>query len=238
MTPAPSSRITAVQPVVGGRGRPRHHQRRRLSASSPSLPEVRLGGVRATRRSRLAPVADRHRPAGPRRRPHARPGRQRAGRDRLRRDRRAARDRRAPGRQPGLRSRGQPLRHLQRVARPGGAGLDLRRAPRRHRASRSSSGCRTRRRWRSIREGRLHVSSRFDGSVYRVDAVTDRSSTVATDLGVACGIAFDRDGDLFVGDRSGSILRVQRRAGDGLRRASRRAWPRSTWRSVPTAGST
>ena len=32
---------------------------------------------------------------------------------------------------------------------------------------------------------------------------------VATDLGVACGIAFSADGTLFVGDRSGSILRVR-----------------------------
>ena len=58
------------------------------------------------------------------------------------------------------------------------------------------------------RQGRLHVSSRFDGSVYRVSA--DGTSTiVATELGVACGIAFDEDNVLFVGDRSGSILRVQ-----------------------------
>lgn len=58
------------------------------------------------------------------------------------------------------------------------------------------------------RRGRLHVSSRFDGSVYRIDA--DGTSTiVATELGVACGIAFDEDNMLFVGDRSGSILRVQ-----------------------------
>jgi streptogramin lyase len=56
-------------------------------------------------------------------------------------------------------------------------------------------------------EGRLHVSSRFDGSVHRVAA--DGSVTmVATDLGVACGIAFGPDGALYVGDRSGSILRV------------------------------
>jgi hypothetical protein len=56
--------------------------------------------------------------------------------------------------------------------------------------------------------GQLHVSSRFDGSVYRVtdDGI---ASLVATDLGVACGIAFSADGELFVGDRSGSILRVQ-----------------------------
>jgi IPT/TIG domain len=56
--------------------------------------------------------------------------------------------------------------------------------------------------------GRLHVSSRFDGSVHLV-ASDGSVSTVATDLGVACGIAFNRDGDLFVGDRSGSVLRVR-----------------------------
>jgi sugar lactone lactonase YvrE len=55
--------------------------------------------------------------------------------------------------------------------------------------------------------GRLHVSSRFDGSVHRVDR-DGTVTTVATDLGVACGIAFGADGTLFVGDRSGSILRV------------------------------
>lgn len=55
--------------------------------------------------------------------------------------------------------------------------------------------------------GRLHVSSRFDGSVHRVHP-DGTLTTIATDLGVACGIAFGPDGDLFVGDRSGSILRV------------------------------
>jgi len=54
----------------------------------------------------------------------------------------------------------------------------------------------------------LYVSSRFDGSVHRVDAA-GRVTMVASDLGVACGIAFSADGTLFVGDRSGSILRVQ-----------------------------
>jgi len=57
-------------------------------------------------------------------------------------------------------------------------------------------------------DGALHVSSRFDGSVHRVDA-SGTVSVVATDLGVACGIAFSEDGTLFVGDRSGSILRVR-----------------------------
>ena len=55
--------------------------------------------------------------------------------------------------------------------------------------------------------GRLHVSSRFDGSVHLV-ARDGSVTTVVTDLGVACGIAFNREGDLFVGDRSGSVLRV------------------------------
>jgi uncharacterized protein (TIGR03437 family) len=57
-------------------------------------------------------------------------------------------------------------------------------------------------------DGALYVSSRFDGSVHRVDAA-GRVTMVASDLGVACGIAFSADGTLFVGDRSGSILRVQ-----------------------------
>jgi sugar lactone lactonase YvrE len=56
-------------------------------------------------------------------------------------------------------------------------------------------------------EGRLHVSSRFDGSVLRIEA-DGTVSTVATDLGIACGIAFGPDGALYVGDRTGSILRV------------------------------
>ncbi len=58
-------------------------------------------------------------------------------------------------------------------------------------------------------DGDLYVSSRFEGTVYRVkaDGVIE---PFATDLGVACGLAFDRDGNLFVGDRSGTIFRVDR----------------------------
>jgi len=56
-------------------------------------------------------------------------------------------------------------------------------------------------------QGRLYVSSRFEGTVYRVG--TDGTfETFATDLGVACGLAFSKDGMLFVGDRSGTIFRV------------------------------
>jgi sugar lactone lactonase YvrE len=54
----------------------------------------------------------------------------------------------------------------------------------------------------------LYVSSRFEGTIYRV--ASDGSTTpFATDLGVACGLAFARDGTLFVGDRSGTIFRVE-----------------------------
>jgi sugar lactone lactonase YvrE len=56
-------------------------------------------------------------------------------------------------------------------------------------------------------EGRLYVSSRFEGTVYRV-APDGTFETFATDLGIACGLAFSKDGILFVGDRSGTIFRV------------------------------
>ena len=55
--------------------------------------------------------------------------------------------------------------------------------------------------------GRLYVSSRFEGTVFAVDA-EGRAEQVATDLGVACGLAFDLDGTLYVGDRSGTVLQV------------------------------
>ena len=55
--------------------------------------------------------------------------------------------------------------------------------------------------------GRLYVSSRFEGTVYRVGA-DGTAASFATDLGVACGLAFAPDGTLFVGDRSGTVFRV------------------------------
>jgi sugar lactone lactonase YvrE len=57
------------------------------------------------------------------------------------------------------------------------------------------------------RDGRLYVSSRFEGTVYRI-AGDGSAEPFATDLGVACGLAFAADGSLFVGDRSGTIFRV------------------------------
>src|SRR5215470_16539806 len=56
-------------------------------------------------------------------------------------------------------------------------------------------------------QGRLYVSSRFEGTVYRV-AQDGTFEPFATDLGIACGLAFDREGILYVGDRSGTVFRV------------------------------
>lgn len=58
-------------------------------------------------------------------------------------------------------------------------------------------------------EGRLYVSSRFEGIVYRVLA-EGTLEPFASGLGVACGLAFGADGTLFVGDRSGTVFRVSR----------------------------
>ena len=54
----------------------------------------------------------------------------------------------------------------------------------------------------------LYVSSRFEGAVYRVSA-EGKHELVVSELGVACGLAFDSRGDLYVGDRSGTIFRVR-----------------------------
>ena len=56
-------------------------------------------------------------------------------------------------------------------------------------------------------DGRLHVSSRFEGVVHRV-ADDGSHDVLAKDLGVACGMAFSPDGTLYVGDRSGTVFRV------------------------------
>jgi sugar lactone lactonase YvrE len=58
-------------------------------------------------------------------------------------------------------------------------------------------------------DGRLHVSSRFDGTVLRIDA-DGEPEVIASDLGVATGLAFAADGVLYVGDRSGTIFRLGR----------------------------
>ncbi len=56
-------------------------------------------------------------------------------------------------------------------------------------------------------DGQLYVSSRNDGVVYRYTDF-ENLDVVSEDLGVACGIAFDSQGRLYVGDRTGRVFRV------------------------------
>jgi sugar lactone lactonase YvrE len=57
------------------------------------------------------------------------------------------------------------------------------------------------------KEGQMYVSSRMDGTVYRV-ARNGTMSSYAEGMGVATGIAFDRIGNLYVGDRSGTVFKI------------------------------
>ncbi|HVH87491.1 MAG TPA: SMP-30/gluconolactonase/LRE family protein [Terriglobales bacterium] len=59
------------------------------------------------------------------------------------------------------------------------------------------------------REGQLYVSSRQNGTVYRV-APNGTMSAYAEGMGIATGIAFDREQNLYVGDRSGTIFKIAR----------------------------
>jgi len=56
-------------------------------------------------------------------------------------------------------------------------------------------------------DGYLYVSSRAEGTVYRVSP-SGAMSTYAEGMGIATGIAFDGEGNLYVGDRSGTIFKV------------------------------
>jgi sugar lactone lactonase YvrE len=59
------------------------------------------------------------------------------------------------------------------------------------------------------RAGSLYVSSRYDGTVYRV-AQNGTMTSYAEGMGVATGMAFDPIGNLYVGDRSGTIFKIDR----------------------------
>ena len=65
--------------------------------------------------------------------------------------------------------------------------------------------------------GDLYVSSRAEGTVYRVSP-EGAISTYAEGMGIATGIAFDGDGNLFVGDRSGTIFKIGPDKGPGVDR--------------------
>jgi sugar lactone lactonase YvrE len=59
------------------------------------------------------------------------------------------------------------------------------------------------------RGGDLYVSSRMEGTIYRVTPDGHRT-LYAEGMGVATGIAFDQDENLCVGDRSGTIFKINR----------------------------
>ena len=56
-------------------------------------------------------------------------------------------------------------------------------------------------------DGDLYVSSRHTGKILRVDP-RGTVSTVAEDLGIVTGLAFDSQGRLHAGDRSGTVYRL------------------------------
>ncbi|MPZ19354.1 MAG: gluconolaconase [Luteitalea sp.] len=56
--------------------------------------------------------------------------------------------------------------------------------------------------------GRLHVTSRFDGTVYRINE-EGGFTVAASELGIACGLAFDERNVMYVGDRTGTIFRIE-----------------------------
>lgn len=59
------------------------------------------------------------------------------------------------------------------------------------------------------REGQLYISSRMEGTIYRVTPDGQRS-VYAEGMGIATGIAFDGSENLFVGDRTGTIFKISR----------------------------
>jgi sugar lactone lactonase YvrE len=56
-------------------------------------------------------------------------------------------------------------------------------------------------------DGDLYVTSRAEGNVYRVDSAGE-FAVYAEGMGVATGCVFDAEGNLFVGDRSGTIFKI------------------------------
>jgi len=57
------------------------------------------------------------------------------------------------------------------------------------------------------RDGQVFVSSRLEGIVYKINPFKE-AIPFARNLGVASGIAFDRNGLMHVGDRTGTIFKV------------------------------
>ncbi len=59
-------------------------------------------------------------------------------------------------------------------------------------------------------QGEMFISSRHDENIYKI-SVYGEKSTYCKGMGVATGIAFDRDDNLYVGDRSGNVFKIDRK---------------------------
>ena len=57
------------------------------------------------------------------------------------------------------------------------------------------------------RDGYLYVSCRHDGTIHRVSP-DGRAAQWIEGMGIATGLAFDKNGNLYVGDRSGTIFKI------------------------------
>ena len=66
-------------------------------------------------------------------------------------------------------------------------------------------------------QGELFVTSRAEGTVYRIDAGGE-ATVYAEGMGIATGAAFDREGNLFVGDRNGTIFKIAPGRSDDARK--------------------
>jgi sugar lactone lactonase YvrE len=56
-------------------------------------------------------------------------------------------------------------------------------------------------------DGQIYISSRLDGMVYQVSP-SGNMSVFVEGMGVATGVTFDPAGNLYVGDRSGTIFKI------------------------------
>jgi sugar lactone lactonase YvrE len=59
------------------------------------------------------------------------------------------------------------------------------------------------------RAGYLYISSRMEGTIYKVSPDGHRE-IYAEGMGVATGVAFDGDENLYVGDRTGTVFKISR----------------------------
>lgn len=57
-------------------------------------------------------------------------------------------------------------------------------------------------------DGTFYATDRANGTVCRIER-GEEAIIFASDMGIATGLAFDEDGVMFVGDRSGTIFRVE-----------------------------